>query len=378
MRDDDARARFEGTFGGVPDVRADAPGRVNLIGEHTDYHQGFVLPIVLSQRTAVHARRTTEGHVRVLSTTMGPPVRGYDVATERPGGDWLDYVQGVTWVLGRWGYKTPGADLLIESTLPVGAGVSSSAALLVSLLRALRTAFAWPFDDRTAARLAHEAETRFVGAAVGFMDQMACSLGRPGTALFLDTRSLDVEYVRIPDTVDFAVVDSGIAHRNIGGAYAERRRESFEAAVALGVRYLRDVDVRDLDRIDRLPPLLRRRARHVVTENQRVLAAVDALKAGDAARLGELFSASHASMRDDYQTSIREIDTLVAVAEADRDVFGARMTGGGFGGAIVIATRPGTAADVAARVLDAYRRGGGAQGTVLMPTPRADGANEGA
>jgi galactokinase len=378
MREDGARSIFEHTFGAAPEARAEAPGRVNLIGEHTDYHQGFVLPIVLSQRTAVHARRTHDGHVRVLSTTMGPSVRQYEIGTERPTGDWIDYVQGVTWVLGRWGYRAPGVDLLIESTLPVGAGVSSSAALLISLLRALRTAFAWPYEDGTAARFAHEAETRFVGAAVGFMDQMACSLGRPGMALFLDTRSLEIEYVPIPDTVEFAVIDSGITHRNIGGAYAERRRESFEAAAALGVRYLRDVGVGDLERIDRLPPLLRRRARHVVTENARVLAAVDALKTGDAARLGELFSASHASMRDDYQTSIPDIDTLVALAEADADVFGARMTGGGFGGAIVVATQPGAAAKVAARALEAYRVGGRSQGAILMPPPRLTGADEGA
>jgi galactokinase len=378
MSNSDVFLRFEAAFGAAPHAQAEAPGRVNLIGEHTDYHQGFVLPVVLPQRTTVHARTSTRGRVRVLSPALDSAVREYDVGTETVTGEWIDYVQGVTWVLGQHGFEIPGADLLVESTVPIGAGVSSSAALQVSLLRSMRAAFAWPFDDVTIAKLAHEAETRFVGAAVGLMDQMVCSLGRPGMALFLDTRSLEVEHVPIPATLDLAVIDSGIAHRNLGGAYAERRKESFEAAVALGVRYLRDLTSRDLDRIDQLPPVLQRRVRHIVTENERVLAAVDALKTADGTLLGTLFNASHASMRDDYETSVPDIDVLVSLAQSDANVFGARMTGGGFGGAIVIATHRGAAATVASRVLDAYMSRVRWQGAILLPPDRAPRLDEGA
>jgi galactokinase len=378
MSDSDALLTFEATFGAAPHAHAEAPGRVNLIGEHTDYHQGFVLPIVLPQRTTVHVRTTTRGRVRVLSPPMDPALREYDVGAETTTGYWIDYVQGVTWVLAQHGFEMPGADLLVESTVPIGAGVSSSAALQVSLLRSLRAAFAWPFDDMTVAKLAHEAETRFVGAAVGLMDQMVCSLGRQEHALFLDTRSLESEHVPIPATVDFAVIDSGITHRNIGEGYTERRKESFAAAGALGVRYLRELTSRDLSRIDHLPPVLQRRARHIVTENERVLAAVDALKSGDGPLLGTLFNASHASMRDDYETSAPDIDVLVSLAQTDANVFGARMTGGGFGGAIVIAAHRGAAAAVAARALDAYRSRVPWQGAILLPPYRAPPFDKGA
>jgi galactokinase len=367
MDEADLRRAFAAAFGQAPRVRGDAPGRVNLIGEHTDYHQGFVLPMILPQRTVIHLQPVPHDRIRVLSLAMGAEVREYAVGTETVTGTWIDYVQGVTWVLGQHGFSITGADLLIDSTLPPGAGVSSSAALQVSLLRTFRAAFALPLDDVTIARLAHEAETRFVGAAVGMMDQMACSVGRTGMAVFLDTRTLDVELVPIPATLDLAAIDSGITHRHAGGDYAERRRESFAAAAALGVSYLRDVGPADMPAIDRLPPLLRRRARHIVLENQRVLAAVEALKAADSLRLGALFNQSHASMRDDYQTSVPDIDALVSLAQSDDEAYGARMTGGGFGGAIVIATHPGAAHAVAIRVLKAYERRVKRSGGILLP-----------
>src|SRR5881394_266617 len=178
-----ASRTFVDIFGEAPRARAQAPGRVNLIGEHTDYHQGFVLPVVLPQHTTVHVRPATDGRIRVVSLAMGGEVREYAIGTEAAVGTWVDYVQGVTWALGQHGFSTRGADLLIESTLPPGGGVSSSAALQVSLLRSFRAVLTLPFDDLTIARMAHEAETRFVGAAVGIMDQMACSVGRAGMAL---------------------------------------------------------------------------------------------------------------------------------------------------------------------------------------------------
>jgi galactokinase len=350
----------------MPDaVAADAPGRVNLIGEHTDYHDGYVLPMVIPQRT--HVRLTPRGdrEVHARSTAL-PGAARYELGRESRQHDWTDYVQGVTHALASRGYVLGGFDAEISSTVPTGAGVSSSAALEVSLLRALRLAFALPLDAVEVARIARAAETDFVGAPVGIMDQMASSIGRDGEALFIDTRSLATERVALPRSLDVVVLDSGVTHAHAGGAYAQRRRESFDAAAQLGVDTLRDVGVDALPRVAQLPPLLARRARHIVTENARVLDAVDALRRADLPRLGALFRASHASMRDDFETSTPDIDTLVRHADAEPDVYGARLTGGGFGGAVVVLARQGTGAAVAARVAREYSDATGCAGRVLV------------
>jgi galactokinase len=346
---------------------ADAPGRVNLIGEHTDYHDGYVLPTVIPQRTRVHLRRRADARVRAASAAIGGDPVEYALGGETRGHGWLDYVQGVTATLVREGFDLGGFDAAITSEVPLGAGVSSSAALEVSLLRALRTLFDFTFDDVRLARIAQAVETQFVGAPVGIMDQMASSLGRDGEALFLDTRTLAVERLPLPVTIDIVVIDSGVSHAHAGGEYATRRRESFEAAERLGVAKLRDLDLSALPRIEALPPILARRARHIVTENQRVLDAVAALRAADAPRLGALFAASHASMRDDYETSTPEIDTLVRIGAAHPDVYGARLTGGGFGGAVVMIAKAGRARAAAHAIRDAYSRETGRAGAVLVP-----------
>jgi galactokinase len=353
----------------MPDqASADAPGRVNLIGEHTDYHHGYVLPTVIPQRTSVHVTRRADRRIRASSAAVddGAWVE-YEAGRETRGRGWLDYVQGVTATLARHGVDVPGCDVRIESSIPLGAGVSSSAALDVSLLRALRTLLTLDFDDVMLARLAQEVETEFVGAPVGIMDQMASSLGRDGEALFLDTRSLAVERVPLPASIEIAVIDSGITHAHAGGEYRTRRRESFEAAARLGVDHLRDVDVKRMPEIDALPPVLARRARHIVTENARVLAAVDALRSDDPVLLGALFDQSHASMRDDYETSTAEIDVLVSLSQEHGDVYGARLTGGGFGGSVVLVARAGRARSTASQVAGEYQRRTGRNAVVLVP-----------
>jgi galactokinase len=348
------------------DVMTEAPGRVNLIGEHTDYHDGLVLPMTIPQRTRVHIRRRPGGLIRVRSALLADAWEDYEPGAERPGRGWLDYVQGVTWVLSRHGIDVPGADIAIDSDVPAGAGVSSSAALEISLLRGFRLMLGLDADDVQLARFAHTVETDFVGAPVGIMDQMVCSVGRDGEAVFLDTRSLDLEHIPLPATIEFLVVHSGITHAHAGGDYVTRRRESFEAAALLGVDRLRDVTAAALvDGV--LPPLLARRARHVVTENWRVMQAVAALRTGDGVRLGALFSASHASMRDDYEISTPEIDMLVRLAHAHPDVHGARLTGGGFGGAVVVLTRTGASAGVAAAILPKYQHVTGKRAELLVP-----------
>ena len=351
----------------VSEIHADAPGRVNLIGEHTDYHDGFVLPRAVPQRAYATLTLRSDRRVRVWSEQMGPEPSEYGLGEETRRGEWVDYVQGVTWVLAKRRFGVRGFDLRLRSDVPVGSGLSSSAALEVATLRALRRGFDLALSDVELAKAAQRAETDFVGAPVGIMDQMASSLAGERDVLFLDTRSLDYEHIPLPRTLDLAVINSGVTHQHAGGDYATRRRESEEAARLLGVARLRDVSIQMLPRLASLPPLLARRARHIITENDRVLRARTALLAGDLPALGDLFNASHASMRDDYEVSVPVVDRLVELAVSLPHVFGARMTGGGFGGAIVVAVAEGHAREVAAEVVATNAIEGCANATILVP-----------
>lgn len=348
----------------MPDaVTAEAPGRVNLMGEHTDYQEGFVLPTLIPQRTRIALRRRADRQVRATSVEFGSGI--YELGHESRGKAWLDYVQGVTAALAQRQLAIDeGFDAQITSEIPGGAGVSSSAALTVALLRGLRALFGLALDDVALAMVARAAETDFVGAPVGIMDQMACSLGIAGEAMLLDTRSLDITRIALPPTVWFAVIDSGVSHQHASGGYQARRRESFDAAAALGVAHLRDAGPDAMARLGELPPVLARRARHVMTENGRVLEAADALRAGDARRLGTLFNASHQSLRDDYEVSTPEIDRLVDIARHHDAVYGARLTGGGFGGAVVVAMQPDDGGE-ATRIATEYAAATGRPGSVL-------------
>ncbi|MCX6552452.1 MAG: galactokinase [Acidobacteria bacterium] len=360
---------FGELFGSPAAVSADAPGRVNLIGEHTDYNGGFVLPAIIPQRTRVELARRADRRVRVWSANVEPASRWAEfvIGEESPTRTWVDYVQGVTVALRRRGYALVGVDLRIESTVPLGSGLSSSAALEVSVARALRSACDLALDDVELAMVGKWAENEFVGAPTGIMDQMAVSLGQPGTALFLDTRTLGFERVPIPPSVELVVIDSGVRRRLVTSEYATRRAQCEEACRLLGVAQLRDVAMTDLPKIEALAEPFCRRARHVVTEDERVLQAVAALRANDPGQAGELFYASHASMRDDYDVSAPPVDALVEIASSDRDVYGARLTGGGFGGSIVILARAGSGSRVAARVAERYQAECAQRATVLVP-----------
>jgi galactokinase len=360
---------FKTLFGVPPAAHAEAFGRVNLIGEHTDYNDGFVLPTSIPQSTVAAVARRADDRVRAWSAELSVDrdIDSFVLGKERPEHHWFDYVQGITQALARAGHAIGGFDLALRSTVPLGSGLSSSAALEVAVLRALRDLFALQIDDVEIARLGQQAENDFVGAPVGIMDEMASSLGRPGVALFIDTRSLAYEPVALPRGTELAVINSGVAHQHAGGDYRTRRAESERAAALLGVRALRDVGVGDLTRVDALPAPLDRRARHVVTENQRVIDAKAAMEAADAPALGALFNASHASQRDDYEVSVPEVDQLVTLAQAESAVYGARLTGGGFGGSIVALVRKGDAAAVAERVIEAYRHRTDRTATVLVP-----------
>ena len=359
---------FRRTFERNPEVTTTAPGRVNLIGEHTDYNGGYVLPTTLPQETRVLVSHRADRIVRACSVDLGlDSLTTFELGNETRRHSWIDYVQGVTWALGERGVQLSGMDMLITSSVPIGKGLSSSASLEVAVGRALREIFQLPLDDVAVAMIGHRAETAFVGAPVGIMDQMVCSLGDRSTALFLDAWTKNYEKIPLPSDIEIGVIDSGIAHSHASGEYRTRRRECEEAAAMLGVAKLRDVTPDDLPRIARLPEPLNRRARHVITENARVLMAVAALRRGDAPALGRLFLESHASMRDDFEVSLPEIDELVAISASDSRVYGARLTGGGFGGAIVVLTQSGAARVVAERTLEAYRAATRCDGRVLIP-----------
>ncbi len=304
-----------------------APARVNLLGGHTDYNQGFVLPTVLPYATVVSAKK--QRGVTAYSENFSEE---RTIRLGEKSGDWPDYLAGVVWVLEKAGHGVPGARFWVSSTVPVGVGLSSSAALTVAALMALRGLYDLDFDDLTLALLAQRAESEYVGVRCGVMDQLAVALGREGEALFIDTRSL--EYQRLPlfGGFEIVVVDSATPRRLAASGYNQRRAECQEAARLLGVAALRDVN--DPERVETLPEPYRRRARHVVAENLRVLAARAALERGDAAGFGRLMLASHRSLRDDFEVSTPELDRLVELSRG-AGALGARLTGAGFGGAIV-------------------------------------------
>lgn len=350
-------------------VEARAPGRVNLIGEHTDYNGGFVLPMAIPQHTHVTLQRRDDDQVHAGSANVAANVEqgSYRLEEETPGRGWLDYVQGVTRVLREQGHGLHGFDVHIRSNVPLGSGLSSSAALEVALLRGLRELFELSLDDVALALVGQRVETEFVGAPVGVMDPLACSLADEKTALFLDTRSLRWERIPLPPSLQLVVIDSGLTHSHASGEYRLRRAECERAASLLGVGLLRELSETDLPRILALPEPLGRRVRHVMTENARVLAAVDALRSGNGKALGQLFVASHASMRDDYAVSTQELDLLVALAVEEAEVFGARLTGGGFGGSIVAMAQAGTGARAGARIAARYAERTGRKPQVLVP-----------
>ena len=338
---------------------------MNLIGDHTDYNGGLVLPAAIPQRTKVELARTNGPRVRVWSSSFPDSAAEYTIGEERPDRSWADFVKGMTVVLRDAGI-TEGFVLRIESDVPVGAGLASSAALEIAVGRALREAFGLPLVDVALAVAARRAENEFVGAPVGIMDQMACSLASENTALFLDTRSLEFERIALPDDAALVVIDSGLTHRHADGGYIERRRECEEAAAKLGVRELRDLpEIFSAD--GSLSPILARRVRHVVSENERVRQTVAALDAGDLERAGQLFLESHRSLRDDFEVSLPDLDRLVDIASRQPAVFGARLTGGGFGGAVVALVRRDGAVAAGAEIVSDYMAATGNEGRLLVP-----------
>lgn len=337
-------------------VKVRAHGRVNLIGEHTDYNGGWVLPTSIPQYTEVELTQI-EGN-EILLESDGRRSYKYILGEEKKSETWADYLQGATKILSEmYGInKLSGFKAHISSTIPEGSGLSSSAALEMSFLKALRESFALEINDLDLARIGQKIENEFVGARVGIMDQMATSLAQYGEALFLDTLTLKFERIPIPlDEIDLIVINSGISHRLSAsdGGYNQRRSECEEVCRLLTIPSLREATLQDLEKHE-LPLHLYKRARHVITENGRVFEAVEALRSKNYVELGRLFIASHESMKNDYEVSLPEIDLLVNITQEQEGVYGARLTGGGFGGSIVAISEKGKKNTIAEKVILSY------------------------
>jgi galactokinase len=348
-----------------------APGRLNLIGEHTDYNDGFVLPLALPYATTASVTARSDGLIRMRSVQRGEAeARVADLA---PGAEesWSSYVAGVVWALGQDGHDVAGGfDVSVDGRVPVGAGLSSSAALECSVAAALDDLLGLGLARRDLALLAQRVENDFVGIPSGMMDQMASMLCTEANALFLDCRSLEVEQVPLDPAAAGLVVlgmDSRAPHQLTDGAYGDRRRDCEAAARTLGVPALRDATEDDLGRLSGVEL---KRARHVVTEDARVLATVAALRAGRTEDVGPLLSASHASMRDDFEITVPRVDLLASAAE-DAGALGARMTGGGFGGCVLALVPAGREDAVRAAVLAAYAAAGFGEPGFFVATPSA-------
>ena len=333
---DELKREFGRRFGRAPCVYR-APGRVNLIGEHTDYNDGLVMPMALDRSTWVAAAPRGDRTLVVASLEYRETVSiDLDNHPPYPTESWIDYVRGVAAVLG-----TKGADMLVASDVPIGAGLSSSAALEIAVGYALLDLAGVPIDLDALARAGQRAEHEFVGTRCGIMDQMIACHGESGAALLLDTRTLDRRLLPVPSSLRVVVGNTMVRHELASGEYNARRADC-EAGVRVlssrvsPMRALRDASMSDLDAVrTELPERVYRRCRHVITENARVQRAADALAAADFDRFGRLMNESHRSLRDDYEVSCAELDTMSAMARDLDGVYGARMTGGGFGGCIV-------------------------------------------
>ena len=362
---DAVRRVFFERFGSAPEVVVRAPGRVNLIGEHTDYNDGFVLPMAIDRAVWIALRATGDGQVRVHGVDVdesgefslgavrdtGPPAPG----TVLQG--WLEYLKGMAWALMDAGYELSGWEGAVVGDVPMAAGLSSSAALELATACAFAQAGDLPWDPVAMALLGQRAENRWVGVNCGIMDQMISACGRADHALLLDCRTLVGRHVPLPQGTSVIILDTSTRRGLVDSAYNERRSQCESVAAHFGVEALRDVTSAELARrAGELDDLALRRARHVITENERTVEAADVLAAGNAERMGELMDASHTSLRDDFEVSSEALDVMVACARQSAGCHGARMTGAGFGGCAVALAETSAAAQLARSATKEYRK----------------------
>ncbi|MFP6627606.1 MAG: galactokinase [Myxococcota bacterium] len=376
------RRSFEDRFERRPELAARAPGRLNLIGEHTDYNDGLVLPCAIDRETLVVAARRTDGVVRVFSENRAEECSFEVGRVDRPSNSanhWSDYLRGVVFVLAAAGHETRGLDLVLSSNVPVGAGLSSSAALTVSVATIFSLAEGWDLPARERAEIAHRAESEYLGIGSGILDQFASALGERDRALVIDCRSRDVRPIALPvGATRLLVSDSGVRHSHVeaNSGYRMRVSECREALEIGGADSLRDWTPDDLPRLESLlEPALFRRVRHVISENERVVDFCAAMESSDLSAAGAIIRAGHRSLRDDYDVSIPELNTLCELADAQPGVYGSRLTGAGFGGCALHLVDPESADEVAGAVTDGFEQRYGRRPPVLS-IETADGAGE--
>ena len=350
---------FESLFQRAPEVTVSAPGRVNLLGEHTDYNDGYVLPTAIPQRTYVQIGQSPDAQYKIYAENLDELQQFYIDEVPPPG--FISYVYGCIDLLIKRGFEIAPVHMHIRSDVPIGAGLSSSAAIEVAVLRALRALFKLELDDVEIARIAQQAEIKYAHVNVGIMDQMASSLADTEHMLFIDTRTLSRRLVMLPADTVVVVVDSGVPRQLSTSVYNQRRAECEAAARMLGVAALRDVS--DLSAVATLPEPLLRRARHVVSENHRVL---DAIATDSAVQFGALMDQSHVSLRDDYEVSIPQLDSLTHIMRKTPGVYGARLTGAGFGGCCVCLVAAPQMNDAVQHIITQYNRHDN-RGSVVVP-----------
>jgi galactokinase len=373
--------QFEVRFGNAPRIFR-APGRVNLIGEHTDYNEGFVMPAAVEFSSLVAISPRPDRKLLIQSNEF-PGNLEFDVdhLPAQRTSTWRDYVLGVAVVLRQYGSALQGANLLVQGNVPIGAGLSSSASIEVASALALISLDSKRFSLPEIAKACRQAENEFVGARVGIMDQFVSCMGKAGHALLLDCRSLDFQFAPIPGGIELVVCNTMVKHDLATGAYNQRREECEEgvryfAKADPAIRALRDVSSELLERIGgQLPPTIRKRCTHVIRENQRTLDAARALAEGDLAHMGKLMRESHQSLRDLYEVSCRELDAMVDAAEGLPGFIGGRMTGGGFGGCTVNLVREENATEFAAQIAQRYHEATGIT-PQIYPCHADNGAQE--
>jgi galactokinase len=368
----DLAGKFREMFGNASGMYR-APGRVNLIGEHTDYNDGFVLPACIEFSSSVVIGPRDDDKLIVYSENFNETIEArLDDGELRPSRKWSDYPLGVAWALQQAGYRLSGANIYIRGDVPLGAGLSSSAALEVSVGYAILGRLKQQIDRTRLALLCQRAENEFVGARCGIMDQFVSCYGQAGHAVFLDCRSLEHQFVPVPSEVQLVICNTMVKHDHGAGEYNVRRVEC-EGGVKIlstalpGIRALRDVTLADLEaNRNLLADTIYRRCRHIITENERVLKTFSALRTGDMQTVGTLMAASHKSLRDDYEVSCAELDLMVDIAAKQPGVYGARMTGGGFGGCTINFVERADAAEFKRHVAAAYYSSTGKQPDIYV------------
>jgi len=370
------QSRFQEAFGRTATVLARAPGRVNLIGEHTDYNEGFVLPAAITRETRMLVAPRDDGRVQLSALDLGRQTT-FDLAdgTVTPSREerWSNYVRGVAAGLLKAGYRLRGMDVLMQGDVPIGAGLSSSAAVEMAAVQAFSAVSDLTVPPEQAARIGQQAEHAFVGTNCGLMDQLASALGQPDHVLLIDCRDLSFQPVPVPPAAAILIADTAVRRQLASSAYNERRAQCEAAAAALGVPSLRDATLQMLDAAH-LEPLIDKRARHIIGEDDRVLECVAVLRAGNLAAAGRLMDASHCSLRDLYEVSSVELNTMVELLREQPGCYGARLTGAGFGGCAVALMAAGALEAAIPIVAEAYQSRTNLT-PALYPTRAAAGAS---